>query len=265
MALTSPEEHPMLYIYLIFSFVWTVATIEYVVYVTGAGVCARDYFLKGTPYWPESPVWDSFKVACTNSLGSSACAALFLALIHALRAAIRLSERSDNERDRGRGMEILRCIALCLLDVIEAFARFMSRYALIYCGVFGVSYSEGCKRWRDLSLYKWIDVLISGNVIENALGLNMLVFVIGSGVFGWLLGALRFPGQDLERVVLIVASIAFAWMVFALFREPVVVMSDTLLLCWAEDPERLQEINPALHERFMAASEHRGAKQSREL
>jgi hypothetical protein len=260
-SLTVPAEHPSLYIYLVFSFVWTISTFDYVIYVTGAGLCARDYFLRGTPFWPEYPVWDSFKVACTTSLGSSACAALLLAVIHALRAAIRLTERSDNDNDRGGGLVFIRCIALCLLDLLESIARFMSRYALIYCGVFGVSYRDGCKRWLDLSLHHWVDVLISGNVIETALGLNMFGFVVGSGLIGWLLGIVRFPDENLAKGVLVLVSVALCWMVFSLFKQPVVVMSDTLLVCWAEDPERLKEINPALHERFLAASENRASRE----
>jgi hypothetical protein len=246
-----------LYVYLIFSYTWTINTFDYVVYVTGAGLGARDYFLRGTAFWPKYPVWDSFKLASTKSLGSSACAALLLAVIRTLRAMIKLSEGRDRENERNGVMTVLRCLTLCLLNLLERIARFMSRYALIYCGVFGVPYQEGCRRWLELSTKKWLDVLISGNLIDTALGFNGFVFVIGSGLIGWGVGELGFSGRQIEVIFAVIASVIFCWVVFALLKQPVIVMSDTLLLCWAEDPERLSETNPGLHETILAAYENR--------
>jgi hypothetical protein len=245
------ELAPLLYVYLMFSYYWILYTINYVVYMTGAGLAARDYFLKNTDFMPQSPVWDSFKLAATKSLGSAAFAALLLAVIRTLRAVLAWQpNRQDDERG---GVEtvmlVQRCLALCVLAMLERIVHFMSRYALIYCSVFGVPYAEGCRRWAELSCTKFIDVLIKGDIIGMSIVMNMLVFLIGTGLVAYFAGGLLFVQKEIVGFLVGVAVLT-GFVLSLVFLQPVTVMTDTLFVCFAEDPERLKATDPELFDRL---------------
>jgi hypothetical protein len=214
--------------------------------MTGAGLAARDYFLRGTEFMPRSPVWDSLKLALTTSLGSAACAGLLLAVIRTLRALVEARRSGDDERNRG--LEILRCLALCLLSLLEGIAKFMSRYALIYCSVWGVPYREGCRRWAELECTKFIDVLIDGSIIRNAIGMNGIVWLIGTGFVAWALAG----AADAAAQAVVVVAVVIAGLMWFIVTEPIQVMVDTLFVCFAEEPERLRVTDPALFDRLEA-------------
>jgi hypothetical protein len=234
-----------LYFYLFFSYLWIQFTLNYIVYMTGAGVAARDYFMRGTEYMPQSPVLDSLRLALTTSLGSAACAALLLAVIRTLRAMLESSRANGDGENRHAGLEVVRCLAMCLLALLEGFARFMSRYALIYCAVWGVPYGEGCRRWCELECTKFIGVIIDGDIVGMSMGMNAVAVFIGTGLVAWAIG--KGATNGLAGVVVAIAVVGGA-LIWALITQPVQVMVDTLFVCFAEDPERLRETDPATFE-----------------
>jgi hypothetical protein len=230
---------PFVYVYLIFSFLWISITLAYVVYLTFAGLAGSWYFLTGTDYEPKSPVWESFKRAATSSLGSAALAAFILAVIQLLKVLA----RSRHRHDEGCVVAILRCCALCILNCLESCVKWMTRYALIYCGVFGVPFGEGCRRWAELSVKKFAEVIVNGCVIGEAIGLNFLMFVIGGALLGYGIGNLGFdhePDDHRIAVLFALATAATTLAVFSVLEKQIRALSDTIIVCFVEAPERLQ-------------------------
>jgi hypothetical protein len=226
------------YVYFLFSYFWISLTFGYVMYLTIAGLAASWYFLNDTEFFPQYPVASSLKRACTTSFGSAAIAGFLLAVIQTLRALTQ-SHRSGNS-----AAEILRCIALCLLAILECCIKMINRYALIYCAVFGVPFAEGCRRWMELSTNRFAEVLIGHVCINQALTYNGIIFSIGAALLGYGIGYGMFEGEFGEdarttAIGLCVFSVLFTFAIFAVLSEPVLVTSDTLLVCFAEAPERL--------------------------
>jgi hypothetical protein len=234
------EWSPAVYLYLLFSYLWITMTLGYVVYMTAAGLGASWYFLNDTNCLPAHPVWDSFKRAVTTSFGSAALIAFIIAVIKTLRYLVEI--RPSREREH-RGIELLRVCALCILDVLEVIFGYVSRYALIYCATFGVPFREGCRRWAELSVNRFADLLMSGSVIGMALLYNFVVFVVGTGLLGLGIGGL--VGYGLATCI---GTILVMVAIFAVLVQPITAVSDTLLVCFGEAPERLRSSAAQLYD-----------------
>ena len=235
-----------IYIYLILSYYWIIYTIGYIMYVTGAGVGGTWYFLNGTEYFPEYPVWESFKRATTTSLGSSCCAAFWLAVVQLCRAIIRIDASGCNQ---GAWIIIvIQVIALCILCIIECCFSWINRYALIYCALFGVPYREGCRRFMELSCSKFIDVLFDGSIVSTALTYNLFVFVIGGAFLGFGFGYLLEDDNSYFRIFTCVFALFFTYAIYLICDFPIETICDTLFVCFAEAPEKLKTSANELYE-----------------
>lgn len=249
------EWSPWVYIYFFFSYTWISSTMAYIVYMTGAGLAATWYFLDGTEYCPKRPVWSSFKRATTTSFGSAALAAFILASIRALKEIIRFStERSNNDgNEENNGAEcmitVLRCMAMCILNVLEAYAQWISAYGLIYCAVFGVPYKEGCRRWMELECHKFIHVLTDQCILGNSLTYHGLFFSFISAGVAYMIGAPQ------VKIFYMAFALIFSYMVFFILEMPLATMSDTLFVCFAENPENMKSKNPELFDMFCSKYE----------
>ena len=224
------------YVYIVFSYYWTTVTFGYVVYMTGAGFAASWYFLNGTGFMPSSPVWSSYKRAMTTSFGSAACAGFLIAIIEALKHIVE-SDNNNNGNDNGcTAMCVLKCIAMCILNCLEAFVSWMSHYGLIYCAIYGVPYSEGCRRWAEISCKKFANVLISGCVISNVVSYNLFTFGVVACFIGYCVGLIF---GKAAAIICCVFTCIFTFSIFILLEQPLYTISDTLLICFSEAPEKL--------------------------
>ena len=232
----------ILYIYVVLSYYWVIMTFGYVTYMTGAGLGASWYFLNNTVYFPRSPVWQSFKRAMTTSFGSASLAGFLIAIIEVFKYLARSAMDSDNTC-----VSILGCIAMCFISCLEVFTRWMNHYALIYCAVFGVPFKEGCRRWAELSCKKFVDVMIEGCVISNCLSYNFFLFTLGGALLGYGIGAIW---GYLSAVLVCVFTMIFVLCIFTIFEQPILTITDTLFVCFAEAPEKLHTSASELYNDF---------------
>jgi hypothetical protein len=241
---------PVMDVYFAFSFLWISITLGYVTYLTLCGVGATWYFLNDTNYMPASPTWESFKRAWTSSFGSAALVGFLLAVIQLLKALMKSGRKSDNA-----ALLCLRCCVLCILNCLESCIKAVARYALIYCATFGVPFTEGCRRWAELGLKKFVDCLITGNIIGESIVINWIVFSVGSACLSYGL-AYWVVDDENERIAAIIACVLgllVSIACFAVLSKPIQAISDTLLICFAEAPEQLQTSASDLH---LALCEH---------
>lgn len=241
-----------IYIWVILSYYWTSLTIEYVTYMTCAGLAASWYFLNGTEYMPKNPCLQSFKRAITTSFGSACLAGLLLAIIQTLKALVNMGDSGGSNGVVSMIICLLRCIAMCVLNILECCLSFIIRYALIYCAIFGVPFKEACRRFAELQCNRFIDALIGGCMIGNALSYNMLTFSVGSAILGYGLGYWAF-GKDtiIGCIFTCIFALIFTLCIFMVFESPVETISDTIFVCFAESPEQLKTTANELYELFV--------------
>jgi hypothetical protein len=245
-AIMTAQWSPALFIYLVFSYSWITLTLSYVVYLAICGVAASWYFLNDTEYMPKYPVLQSLKRALTTSFGSACFAGFLLAIIQMLKSIVESNSRNGI-------IAILKCIAICILLIIECIMKLVTRYALIYCAIFGLSFKQGCLRWLELSTDRFATLLAGGLIINLATSYNMILFAIGTGLLGFGIGYGVFDDAEwFSRILMSVLTCVFAalmsFALFAVYSEPVITMSDTLLVCFLEAPERLLSSAAELYE-----------------
>ena len=233
---------PWVYLYVLFSYLWVIMTLSYAVYMTIAGLAADWYFLYGTDYFPKYPMLSSLRRAFTTSFGSCCAAGLLLTILSMLKAMA---------HGRGGGMGgLIRCIALCIIRILECFIKFMNKYALIYCAIYGVPYVEGCRRWAELSCSRFVDVICSGLIISTVLSFTEVGLGVAAGILGFGLAYIR-DGDPVSAVltglIAFIVALLFTMALFEVMTEPVQVISDTLLVCFAESPETLEEKESAVY------------------
>lgn len=236
-----------LIIYLVFSFYWITLTFGYTTYLIGSGLASTWYFLNETDYFPSSPVWEAFKRAMGPSFGSAALAGLLLAIVETLRSMV------ENSGKNNKGGDCVRCCAICLLKGLECCIKFINKYALIYCATFGVPFTEGCRRFAELFCKRFLGVLFGGNMIGLELVFNGLIIIIGGTLLGYGLAHLIFQNEEKDVKTLmknftLVFSLFFTFAIFVIFSKPIITVSDTLLVCFAEDPEALKTSEEELYE-----------------
>ncbi|OHT14666.1 XYPPX repeat family protein [Tritrichomonas foetus] len=255
---------PYVYIYVIFSYLWITTTFKYVEYMTIAGLVASWYFLNDTEYFPSSPVFQSFKRAMTTSFGSGALAGFLIAIVQILQVLVNATFASDSE-DSGAAQMILcilKCIALCILSLLESFIAFINRYALIYCATFGLSFMKGAKRWVELECTRFIDLLMNSCVIHFATTNSQVAFACGTAILGYGIGYLMFEGKEMYHILMCVFSLIFCYGIYVVLIVPVITASDTILVCFSESPENLKS---SAYELYEILKNYYGSKLTKQL
>ena len=233
------------YIYYLFGYYWIMETINYIVYMTIAGVASQFYFLSDTEYYPRHPVWASFKRAATSSFGSAALAGFLMAVVNVCQSIA-------NEASREGGLiAVLACIARCILCIIECFLNIITKYALIYCATFGVPFKEGCRRWLELESKLFVGTLVNSCIISTAIDMNSFIFGVGGGAIGLGLSFLLMDNDILLIIFLTLAGFILTLCFISLTSTPIITFADTLFVCFCEHPENLKTTAYELYEKIV--------------
>ena len=233
-----------LYVYVVFSYYWILKTFGYVTYMTGAGLASSWYFLNNTGYFPNSPVLESFKRAVTTSFGSASFGGLILAIFETYQAILNMILNSNS----GDGCLFLICCLCCCFACLECLVKWVTHYALIYSAIFGIPYGEGARRWTELCTKRFVDVLVGNCVINRTVTFNLFAFMVGSALLGFGIGAIWGLSSGL---MMLVFSLLFTLCLFTIFEQPILTLSDTLFVCFAEAPERLKTTASDLYDIFV--------------
>lgn len=237
----------VMYVFIILTYFWITITFSYIIYMSISGVASSWYFLYNTEYMPKFPILGSLKRAFTTSLGSAAFAGLLLAIVEFLEFLI--SEGSVGGGCIGCALSILRCIALCVLRCLQCCIQYINRYALVYCATFGVPYKEGCRRFMELKNTRFANLVMNSCIISQSTNYNMYIFSIGAALTAYGIGyGLYRHDSSYAKVFMAAFTFAFAFALFELLRQPFVVISDTLLVCFVENPECLKSSAADLYE-----------------
>lgn len=268
-----------LYIYNSFSFIWASSTLGYITYMTAAGLTSSWYFLNGTEFYPKNPVWDSFKRNCFKLFGSASLGGFLLSFVKLLDFVANSDnfccncqsakfdnynytyteneENNENERYNDHPEKavlcLLKCIAICILKILEACIPFVNQYALIYCAIFEVPFKEGCRRSAEMSCHKFCHLLLSGCRIKSAMFFNGLILTVGSvslalGISNYLFKKYNEETVFFQEISTPVYAFIFTFSIFKVFTRPFSTFADSLIICFSEAPERLKTSESNLYE-----------------
>ncbi|EPY22345.1 hypothetical protein STCU_08228 [Strigomonas culicis] len=213
----------------------------------GADLAEKDQLDVMSAYaLPPTVTLKSLSRAVTTSFGSICFGSLLVAIIQFITFLVRSGQNSN---DSSACMTFLRCVAICLLNMLENLVRFFNRHAFVYVAMYGTGYIDSAKRTFDLlknSFWEaWINDCLVGPTLE-------LFAVVAAAVIGVVTGAALHGNVFIGLVAFFIALA-----VIYLFLTPIFSAVTTLFVCFAEMPEGLRQCNPALYRRLCDADAQR--------
>lgn len=145
-----------------------------------------------------------------------------------------------------QGGQLLACLAICLLAIIRCIFKFIAQYGLIYCGIFGVPFFEGCRRFVELRVKKYVHILMGGCIVSTALTMNTVVFSLLAAVFAFLISIGLFGFNYWAMVFYPIGTFIICYFFMNIFTCPITTLSDTLFVCYCECPSRIAVLDPEL-------------------
>jgi len=165
---------------ILLSFFWTQQVCMQVVHVTSCGAIATWWFQ------PErctgccsGAVTASIGRATTTSFGSICLGSLLSALISAIRA---MAQNANNSGDGN----FFTCIAVCLLQCLEAIIDYFNKWAFVYVAVYGETYVTSGKSVFNLFKNRGWSAIINDDLIAGVIRLSVLMIGLLCGGLGWL-------------------------------------------------------------------------------
>ena len=224
---------PYVYIYVIYAYYYISKTISNFAYTVVSGVACCWYFLNETEFLPKNPFWVSFIHMIGPTFGP-------ISLAGALQA---LADTIDNFCDSSSANPLfccIKCCCMCFKCLISFILKKICRFALIYCGMFGVEAKEAVKRWAKQKSKKMVKQCVVSTIIQAT-------FNTYSWIAGTLGGALcsyvaykKYGEGSSEYVFATTMGALFAKSIIIMWSEPIMTMSDSLFVGFGEAPQRLE-------------------------
>lgn len=215
----------------VLALLWTAQVAVNIGHVTTSGVVATWYFA-GTANMPKSPTLASFKRAVTTSFGSICFGSLLVAVIQFIRWLAESSRSGDNDNS------FLRCIAICLLKMLERIVQYFNNYAFVHVAIYGCGYIEAAM--KTFALCK--QCFFAAYFNDCLIGPTLRLLAIATAAFIAAVFALI-----LHSWIIFVWVFAMAWFVQSTLFASVSSAVTALFVCFAQEPEALQRSDPELY------------------
>lgn len=224
----------------ILSFYWTSEVIKNIVHVTVAGTV-------GTWWWSpqeangccSSAVRASYSRAITYSFGSICLGSLLVAIVQTIKQILHQMRESDDG--------ILLCIAECCIGILESILELFNSYAFVYVGIYGYSFIDAAKNVVNLFKERGWTVIITDNLTTYVLTLvSLFVGLIVGGISALISYAV---GLNIEVIAFFI-GLLIGTVLTQIIMGVVGSAVDTVIVCYAEDPNAFQANHPELSERM---------------
>ena len=222
---------------LLFLLLWGSGVIQNVCHMAYSGVFSRWYFQQR-----ESPLLSSLHVATVTSFGSICLGTMIVAAIQTVEAVVRSLRYAAEEDGNPVGCVIaliLELIIACIGDLMEYF----SQWVFVMCAIRGGSFCDSARGTCALFSCAGMKGIIGDLLIGNVVTLGYLVAAVGGMGVAALAGFMRASSNDsMSRTDVIgLCALLSAGMSG---RGVMAIMSSgtkAILMCWAEDPDRLHQ------------------------
>ena len=233
---------------LLVSLYWGFQVNQNISHTTTCGVAATWYFSSEINY---NPTPRAFKRTMTTSFGSVCLGSLLVAILEALRAMIKNAQNGKNE--------MLKCIALCLLNCIERMVRYFNKYAYAQCAIYGTSFITSAKRTLDLFSSRGILALINDDLTGLAIFAGALIGGVVTAAIGYGVGFVFYhnDNDDDVRIGVPIGLAVYGFFIGLVLCQTVLYVVHSaivcLFVCYCEDPATLQRNRPEEYNRICNA------------
>jgi len=222
------------------SLYWTLQVIKNVVHVTVAGTV-------GTWWWSpmeansccSGAVRTSYTRAITYSFGSICLGSLIVAIVQAVKKLLQQMRDSDDG--------VLLCIAECCLGILESLLELFNDYAFVYVGLYGYGFIDAAKNVVNLFKERGWSSIITDSLAHYVL--TMVSICVGL-IVGAISALISYSTQmNLEGAAFFI-GLLIGTMLTQILMDVVGSAVNTVIVCYAEDPNAFQANHPELSERM---------------
>lgn len=230
------------------------------VQVTVAGVIATWCYVEQEAQSCCSPgVFGSVYRSLTYSFGSICMGSLLQALISAIRTMIDHARNNERSGDRNNGAEaLIFCILLCLIKCLEDILEYFNQWAYVYVGIYGCSYLESGRKVVELFKARGFTAFVTNDLVGYVLGFTNFSVGILTGAIAILIqthvdkhhdsGTNSFMYGEVESSywISMIAGFIVGIAVSSVMMNVVRGAVNTLIVCYADDPAKLEDNHPTL-------------------
>lgn len=217
------------------------------------GVFGRWYFKEGDDLPPDA-INASLKVSCVTSFGSICMGSLAIAIIRALEQLARQMERNAAENGQAAAA-VIACILQYIIGLIGDILEWFSEWVYVQVAVRGIGFIDGCRATYALACVGNLRYIVSAIITDLVACQGSLCTGLVGGVVAGLLGYTMSSIPVFAIVLAIIGGILGCCAGCCSGGASISVLhsgSQSILMCWAERPDVLQNTHPDLHERFVA-------------
>eukprot|EP00928_Gymnodinium_smaydae_P047408 TRINITY_DN3163_c0_g2_i1.p1 TRINITY_DN3163_c0_g2~~TRINITY_DN3163_c0_g2_i1.p1 ORF type:complete len:830 (+),score=87.09 TRINITY_DN3163_c0_g2_i1:55-2544(+) len=221
-------------------------------HVAFAGVFGRWYFGSDG----QGTVGSSLKVALFSSFGSICCGSLLIAVVRALEEiAERIQRQSSGEGNVV--VALIACIVKVVIRCIGDILEWISQYCFVQCALRGLGFWQAAKATYALATVSNLVYVVAQMLIGWVVGMGAILCALSGAFAAGLLGyyTCGIPGFCAYLAMMggffgCLSGMMTGGSALGVMNSGAV----TILMCWAEKPDALEKANPAIHEKFTAAS-----------
>ena len=224
----------------LFLLLWGSGVIQNVCHMAYSGVFSRWYFQQR-----ESPLLSSLHVATVTSFGSICLGTMIIAAIQTVEAVVRSLRYAAEEDGNPVGCVIaliLELIIGCIGDLMEYF----SQWVFVMCAIRGGSFCDSARGTCALFSCAGMKGIIGDLLIDRVVTLGCLLAAVGGMGVAALAGFMSASSNDsMSRtdVIGLCALLGLFSAGISGYGVMAIMSSGTkaILMCWAEDPDRLHQ------------------------
>ena len=189
----------------------------------------------------------------TYQFGCACYAGLILSLIQLLKDLVE-KLNPDNKKDNNESIDsflsdisyLLRkglyYIVYFLVSLIEKLFQNLSKHALIYCSIYGVSFSDACYRWGRKDFSTKITKFRHNLMISSSLLINYVIFSILAIIISVSFCKANINDFSFDNITVYlttVSTIVLMASFFYILNSLITTAIDTIYLCFLEQPKLL--------------------------
>ena len=185
----------------------------------------------------------------TISLGSNAFAGFISTILQFVETILYFIRKRDENKDKKMNFieRILLYVPLLFIKLLRKIDEKLSKKALIYVGVYNISYLSACKQWSQKRLCTIFNINSCSNIARNSLYINFIIFVLLSLILSYFICFNSDKYCEFSHIVSII-TVLFTSSIFILVLNSIRTIFDCLMICYIDYPKILKRKIPNLKE-----------------
>jgi len=162
-----------------------------------------------------------------------------VAIVQAVKQILHQMRESDDG--------ILLCIAECCLGMLESLLELFNSFAFVYVGLYGYSFIDAAKNVINLFKERGWSTIITDSLAHFVLTLVSLCVGL---IVGGISTLISYSAQLNVEGAAFLIGLLIGTVLTQLLMSVVASAVDTVIVCYAEDPNTFQANHPELSERM---------------